>query len=123
MACFGVTAEEAERLALESLGERVSQNGWSRGMAQQEKSSEVVTLQELAVSRAYEIAALGAVLERKGILTQGEALEEITRLREQSVKGRWRHHERRGEPRRSPLRGRNVLLLGRLRRPRLRGDD
>jgi hypothetical protein len=39
-------------------------------MAQQGKADELVTLQELAVSNAYEIAALVAVLERKGILTQ-----------------------------------------------------
>ena len=39
-------------------------------MAQQGKSDELVTLQELAVSNAYEIAALVAVLERKGLVTQ-----------------------------------------------------
>ena len=39
-------------------------------MAQQGKPDELVTLQELAVSNAYEIAALVAVLKRKGILTQ-----------------------------------------------------
>jgi len=35
---------------------------------------ELVTLQELAVSNAYEIAALVKVLERKGILTRQEDL-------------------------------------------------
>ena len=50
-------------------------------MAQQEKPVELLTLQELAVSNSYEIAALVAVLERKGILTQQEVLAEITRLR------------------------------------------
>jgi len=39
--------------------------------------SEVLTQQELAVSSAYEIAALVAVLGRKGIRTQREGLEEI----------------------------------------------
>jgi hypothetical protein len=34
----------------------------------------LVTLQELAVSNAYEIAALVAVLERKGLITQVEVL-------------------------------------------------
>ncbi len=38
-------------------------------MAEQGKSGELVTLQELAVSNAYEIAALVAILERKGILS------------------------------------------------------
>jgi hypothetical protein len=42
-------------------------------MARQGKSDELVTLQELAVSSAYEIAALVAVLERKGILTPGKS--------------------------------------------------
>ena len=50
-------------------------------MAQQGKPNELVTPQELAVSNAYEIAALVAVLERKGILTQQEVLDEITRLK------------------------------------------
>jgi hypothetical protein len=50
-------------------------------MAQQGKPDELVTLQELAVSNAYEIAALVAVLERKDILTQQEVLDEITRLK------------------------------------------
>jgi hypothetical protein len=49
-------------------------------MTQQDSPSELVTLQELTVSNAYEIAALVAVLERKGILTRQEALDEITRL-------------------------------------------
>jgi hypothetical protein len=50
-------------------------------MAQQGKPGELVTLQELAVSNAYEIAALVAVLERKGLLTQPEVLHEIERMR------------------------------------------
>jgi len=41
-------------------------------VAQQGKSDELVALQELAISNAYEIAALVGVLERKGILTQQE---------------------------------------------------
>ena len=36
-------------------------------MAQQGKSDAVVTLQELAISNAYEIAALVTVLERNGL--------------------------------------------------------
>ena len=38
------------------------------------KPDELVTLQALAVSNAYEIAALVAVLERKGLITQVEVL-------------------------------------------------
>ena len=44
-------------------------------MAEREKSSELLTLQELAISNSYEIAALVAVLDRKGILTQREEVE------------------------------------------------
>ena len=54
-------------------------------MAERGKSSDLVTLQELAVSNTCEIAALMAVLERKGILTEAEVLEEIAR---QKKKGR-----------------------------------
>ena len=50
-------------------------------MAQHEDPKELVTLQELAVSNSYEIAALVAVLERKGLITSTEVLEEIARLR------------------------------------------
>ena len=50
-------------------------------MAEREKASELVTLQELAVSNAYEIVA---VLEQKGILTQGEVLDQIKRLKDRS---------------------------------------
>jgi len=50
-------------------------------MAQADKAGGLVTLQELAVSNAYEIAALVSVLERKGVLTQQEVLDEIARLK------------------------------------------
>ena len=53
-------------------------------MAEREKASELVTLQELAVSNAYEIAAIVAMLEQKGILTQGEVLDQIKRLKDKS---------------------------------------
>ena len=57
-------------------------------MAQHEDPRELVTLQELAVSNSYEIAALVAVLERKGLITSTEVLEEIARLRAQTPKVR-----------------------------------
>ncbi len=57
-------------------------------MAKQLKPDELVTLQELVVSNAYEIAALVAVLERKGILTQVEILDEITRQNKGRARGR-----------------------------------
>ncbi len=57
-------------------------------MAEQGKPDDLVTLQELAVSSAYEIAGVVAVLERKGILTRAEVLDEIKRLRNKSGKAR-----------------------------------
>lgn len=54
-------------------------------MAKPLDPKELVTLQELTVSNAYEIAALLGVLERKGILTQAEVLDEIARLKAKSA--------------------------------------
>lgn len=60
--------------------------GKTRGiMAKQGDPKEIATLQELAVSNAYELAALVAVLERKGLLTQQEILEEIQRHRRKNA--------------------------------------
>ena len=50
-------------------------------MAKQGEADELVILQELAASNAYEIAALVADLERKGILTQQVILDEIAPLK------------------------------------------
>jgi hypothetical protein len=52
-------------------------------MAEQLNPRELVTLEELAVSNMWEIAALVKVLERKGILTDQEVLETIHELRRQ----------------------------------------
>jgi hypothetical protein len=46
-------------------------------MAKQLEKEESLTLEELAVSNSYEIAALVSVLERKGLLTREEIIEEI----------------------------------------------
>ena len=55
-------------------------------MAEHGKPGDLTILQELAVSNAYKIAAVVAVLERKGLLTQAEVLEEITRLRPKTLR-------------------------------------
>jgi len=55
-------------------------------MAEVLDPKELVTLQELAVSNTYEIAALVAVLERKGLVTAPEVLEEIKRLKQKAGK-------------------------------------
>jgi len=57
-------------------------------MAQGDKTSQTVSLQELAVSTAFEIAALIAVLERKGVLAHQEILDEIARQRKGRPRGK-----------------------------------
>jgi hypothetical protein len=42
---------------------------------------EVVSLEEVVVSHAFEMMALITVLEKKGILSRTEILEEIKRMR------------------------------------------
>jgi len=49
-------------------------------MAKQVVKEETLTLEELAVSNSYEIAALVSVLERKGLLTREEVIEEIKQM-------------------------------------------
>ncbi len=44
---------------------------------------DLITLRELAIANAAKIAALVAVLERKGILTPREVLGEIQRQRQE----------------------------------------
>jgi len=50
-------------------------------MAKQLEKREMLTLEELAVSNSYEIAALVSLHERKGLLTREEVIEEISRMR------------------------------------------
>lgn len=50
-------------------------------MAEKGRGEEVVTLEELAISNSFEIAALMSILERKGLLTREEVVGEIRRLR------------------------------------------
>ena len=56
-------------------------------MAKTDNPCGVVTIEELALSNAFEIAAVIAVLERKGILTQQEVLEEIDRQKKGRPRG------------------------------------
>jgi hypothetical protein len=60
----------------------------SMSVVEQGKPNELVTLQKLAVSNAFEISALVAVLERKGILTRQEVLDEIARQRKSRPRGK-----------------------------------
>ena len=57
-------------------------------MAEQAQPKQMVSLEELAVSNAFEIAALIAVLERKKVLTHAEVLEEIARQKKGRTRGK-----------------------------------
>ncbi len=57
-------------------------------MAHQDKTTQTVTVEGLAVSTAFEVAALIALLERKGILTHAEVLEEIVRQKKGRPRGK-----------------------------------
>jgi hypothetical protein len=50
-------------------------------MTEKLDNDELVSLEELAFSHSYEMLALIAVLEKKGILTMSEIIEEIKSLR------------------------------------------
>jgi len=52
-------------------------------MTKQLDKKETVTVEELLISQSYEIAAIETLLEKKGLLTKDEILEEIRRLRRQ----------------------------------------
>lgn len=49
-------------------------------MAEKIEPKETLTFEELAISNSFEIAALVSVLERKGLLTREEVIEEIKRM-------------------------------------------
>ena len=61
----------------------VEGEGWAV-MAERLDQNQTVTVEELAISNSFEIAALVNVLERKGIVTSHEVLAEIKSLREQA---------------------------------------
>jgi len=55
-------------------------------MTTHEKGTEFAVLKDLLLIRAFEADALLNVLDRKGIVTKAEVLEEARRLRESEVK-------------------------------------
>jgi len=57
-------------------------------MAERIPPEQLVSLQELALSNAFEIAAVIAVLERKGVLTHKEVLDEIVRQKKGRLRGK-----------------------------------
>jgi len=50
-------------------------------MAEQLGKEETVTVGDLLVSQSYEIAAIVSILEKKGIITKAEIIDEIKSLR------------------------------------------
>lgn len=50
-------------------------------MAEKLGNEQTVSVEELALSNSFEIAALVAVLERKGLITRQEIIDEIIKMR------------------------------------------
>lgn len=50
-------------------------------MAEKLGNEQVVTVEELLISQSYEIAALVSLLEKKGVFSREEIVEEIKSLR------------------------------------------
>jgi len=50
-------------------------------MAEKLADKEMVSLEEVVLSQSYEIAAIVSVLEKKGLLTREEIIEEIKNMR------------------------------------------
>jgi hypothetical protein len=55
-------------------------------MTMREKATELATLKDPLLTRAFEADALLNILERKGIVTKVEVVEESRRLREMEIK-------------------------------------
>lgn len=50
-------------------------------MAEKLNPEEIVTLEELAISNSFEIAAIFNILKRKGLITNSELEEELKSLK------------------------------------------
>ncbi len=57
-------------------------------MAEKLDPNEIVTLEELAISSMWEMAALVEVLEKKGLLTKQDILDAIRELRRKNPRAR-----------------------------------
>lgn len=49
-------------------------------MAERLDEMETVSLEEVVISNSFEITALFNIMERKGLITRGEFMEELKRL-------------------------------------------
>ena len=50
-------------------------------MTKQQPKEDILTIEELVISHSYEMLGLITVLEKKGILTRSEIIEEIQKLK------------------------------------------
>ncbi len=57
-------------------------------MAKPMSGKQTVSLEEVVVAQPFEFEALLDVLERRSVVTRGEVLEEIKRLKERTPKAR-----------------------------------
>ena len=55
-------------------------------MAEKLDPTDLVTLEDLALSTMWETSALGEVVERKGVLTRQEVLDMMQELRRQHLR-------------------------------------
>ena len=67
-------------------------------MAEKLDPKELVTIEELAISSMFEIAALVELLEQKGILTKQEVLDTIQELRQKTPKAETQRQQAFPEP-------------------------
>ncbi len=57
-------------------------------MTEAMSGKEAVPLEEVVLAHAFEFEALLNILERRGLVSKAEVLQEIKRLREKAPKGR-----------------------------------
>ncbi|WP_191965718.1 hypothetical protein [Oryzomonas sagensis] len=50
-------------------------------MAEKLDQQDTVSLEELVISNSFEITAMFNILERRGLITRGEFLEEVKRMK------------------------------------------
>jgi hypothetical protein len=52
-------------------------------MADQLSKEQAINLEDVVISSSYEISAMFNILERKGLITREEVVEEVKRIREE----------------------------------------
>ena len=70
-------------------------------MAKVLNGSQAVPLEEVVLAQALQLEARVNVLERQGVIRKAAVLAEIEAVRAKTPQAREKHHERRGDPRRS----------------------